>query len=228
MLSMQGVSVDLAGIAVLRDISLNLEPSKTYAILGRNGAGKTTLLRTLMGCTILKTGAVRFNLQDLGAVRTHQRANLGIGYAPEERVMFPTMTVQENLCLPCEAIGMSKALMKQRLNEAIQAVPQVEAMLARNASALSGGQGKIAALARALMVGTQLLLVDEPFQGLAPALAKQYADAISRLYQFRPNLCVVITESNRSLLDAVQCTVLTLERGQLGESPIDNPKKGST
>jgi ABC-type branched-subunit amino acid transport system ATPase component len=216
MLSMRGVSVDLAGIAMLRDISLNLEPAKTYAILGRNGAGKTTLLRTLMGCTVLKSGAISFNHQDLGSVQTHQRAKLGIGYAPEERVMFPTMTVQENLCLPCEAIGMGKTLMKQRLDEAIKAVPQVEAMLSRNASALSGGQGKIAALARALMVGTQLLLVDEPFQGLAPALAKQYADAISRLYQFRPNLCVVITESNRSLLDAVRCTVLTLERGQLG------------
>jgi ABC-type branched-subunit amino acid transport system ATPase component len=215
MLVMHGVSVDIAGITVLRDISLKLEPSKTYAIVGRNGAGKTTLLRSLMGFTTLQSGSIQFNGRDLASVQSHQRAALGIGYAPEERVMFPTMTVEENLRLPCEAIGLNAAMMSERLNDAKRAVPQIEALLPRSASALSGGQGKIAALARALMVGTQLLLVDEPFQGLAPALAKQYAEALSRLYQLRPDLCVVITESNRSLLDEVTCTTLTLERGQL-------------
>jgi ABC-type branched-subunit amino acid transport system ATPase component len=215
MLAMQDVSVDIAGITVLRDINLKLEPSKTYAIVGRNGAGKTTLLRSLMGFTTLKSGSIQFNGTDFAPVQSHQRAALGIGYAPEERVMFPTMTVEENLRLPCEAIGLNTAMISARLNDAKRAVPQIEALLPRSAAALSGGQGKIAALARALMVGTKLLLVDEPFQGLAPALAKQYAEALSRLYQLRPELCVVITESNRALLDAVTCTTLTLERGQL-------------
>jgi ABC-type branched-subunit amino acid transport system ATPase component len=215
MLELQGVSVDIAGITVLRDISLTLESSKTYAILGRNGAGKTTLLRSLMGFTLLKAGSIQFNHQDLGPVHSHQRAAMGIGYAPEERVMFPTMTVEQNLRLPCEAIGLSASVISERLEEAKHAVPQVEALLPRSAAALSGGQGKIAALARALMVGTKLLLVDEPFQGLAPALAKQYAEALSRLYKLRPELCIVITESNRSLLEPVSCSILTLERGQL-------------
>jgi ABC-type branched-subunit amino acid transport system ATPase component len=216
MLNMEKVSVDIAGNTVLRGIDLNLEPAKTYAIVGRNGAGKTTLLRTLMGFTTL-------NGTNLSGVQSHQRAALGIGYAPEDRVMFPTMTVQENLRLPCEAVGLSVSLINARLKEAIQAVPQIEALLPRSAAALSGGQGKIAALARALMVGTKLLLVDEPFQGLAPALAKQYAEALSRLYQLRPELCVVITESNRSLLDAVSCTTYLLERGQLDQSTPIQP-----
>jgi ABC-type branched-subunit amino acid transport system ATPase component len=223
MLNMEKVSVDIAGNTVLRGIDLNLEPAKTYAIVGRNGAGKTTLLRTLMGFTTLNEGGIHFNGTNLSGVQSHQRAALGIGYAPEDRVMFPTMTVQENLRLPCEAVGLSVSLINARLKEAIQAVPQIEALLPRSAAALSGGQGKIAALARALMVGTKLLLVDEPFQGLAPALAKQYAEALSRLYQLRPELCVVITESNRSLLDAVSCTTYLLERGQLDQSTPIQP-----
>jgi ABC-type branched-subunit amino acid transport system ATPase component len=224
MLDMEKVSVDIAGNTILRGVDLNLEPAKTYAIVGRNGAGKTTLLRTLMGFTSLNKGTILFNGTNLGNVQSYGRASLGIGYAPEERVMFPTMTVQENLRLPCEAIGFSETLIKERLKEAIQAVPQIEALLPRSAAALSGGQGKIAALARALMTGTKLLLVDEPFQGLAPALAKQYAEALSRLYQLRPELCILITESNRSLLDAVRCTTFVLERGQLDQPPQIYPK----
>ena len=102
-----------------------------------------------------------------------------------------------------------------RLQQAVAAVPLIEPMLERSASALSGGQGKMAALTRALMVGTHVLLLDEPFQGLAPTLARQYAEALSQLHHLRPDLCVVITESNRSLLDRVDCITLTLERGEL-------------
>ncbi len=98
-------------------------------------------------------------------------------------------------------------------------MPQIGQMLPRSAAALSGGQGKMAALARALMVGTRLVMVDEPFQGLAPALARQYAEALSRMYRLRPELCMVITESNRSLLDRVRCTTLSLERGELRVEP---------
>ena len=156
---------------------------------------------------------------DLLAQPSYGRAALGVGYAPEERVLFPTMTVQDNLRLPCEALGLRAADIDARLKQVLDTVPLIEPMLPRSAAALSGGQGKMAALARALMVGTRLLLVDEPFQGLAPALARQYADTLSRLYQLRPELCVVITESNRSLLDRVDCTTLTLERGEISVEP---------
>ena len=215
MLELTNVSVDIAGIPVLRGINVALQSGATYAVVGRNGAGKTTMLRTVMGFTALQAGAVLLAGRDLKTVAPFERAAMGVGYAPEERVLFPTMTVLDNLKLPCEAIGLSAAQINQRLDETLEVVPQIKDMLPRSAAALSGGQGKMAALARAVMVGTRLMLVDEPFQGLAPALAKQYADALSRMYRLRPELCLVITESNRALLDRVDCTTLTLERGEL-------------
>lgn len=215
MLVLDNVCVDIAGIRVLRGIHAEFKSGSSYAVVGRNGAGKTTLLRTLMGFMPTRGGAVTLEGADLLREPPHTRAAHGIGYAPEERVLFPTMTVLENLRLPCESIGMGAAAIDQRLQEAVAAVPLIEPMLARSAAALSGGQGKIAALARALMVGTHVLLLDEPFQGLAPTLARQYAEALSQLHHLRPELCIVITESNRSLLDRVKCTTLRLERGEL-------------
>ena len=215
MLVLKDISVDIAGIPVLRRVSVELASGCTYAIVGRNGAGKTTLLRTIMGFTTLREGRMALAGEDLRAQPSHRRAKLGVGYAPEERVLFPTMTVHENLRLPCEALGMKNAEIDQRVEQAVAVVPQIREMLPRSAAALSGGQGKMAALARALMVGTRLILVDEPFQGLAPALARQYAEALSRLHHLRPELCMVITESNRALLDRVECTTLALERGEL-------------
>lgn len=215
MLRLEDLSVDIAGIPVLRRLSVELKSGATYAVVGRNGAGKTTLLRSIMGFAPVKSGSISLAGTHLLTQPSHARAALGVGYAPEERVLFPTMTVLDNLRLPCEAIGMRSSDIKTRLKQVVDTVPLIEAMLTRSAAALSGGQGKMAALARALMVGTRLLLVDEPFQGLAPALARQYAQTLSRLYELRPDLCVVITESNRSLLDHVDCTTLTLERGEI-------------
>ncbi|RZL56546.1 MAG: ATP-binding cassette domain-containing protein [Variovorax sp.] len=229
MLRLENLSVDIAGIPVLRNLSVELQPATTYAVVGRNGAGKTTLLRTLMGFAAPRAGRIRLADTDLLAQPPYARAGLGVGYAPEERVMFPTMTVLANLRLPCEAIGMKGADIDRRVQEAVQAVPQIEEMLPRSAAALSGGQGKMAALARALMVGTRLLMVDEPFQGLAPALARQYAESLSRLFTLRPGLCVVITESNRSLLDRVDCQTLVLERGELSlDAPALPPNSSIT
>jgi ABC-type branched-subunit amino acid transport system ATPase component len=215
MLKLLDVVVDIAGIGVLRGISAEFKSGATYAILGRNGAGKTTLLRTIMGFTTVRSGAIHLGDSNLLAEPPHTRAAHGIGYAPEERILFPTMTVLENLRLPCESIGLPTAQIDARVQQAVAAVPLIEPMLTRSASALSGGQGKMAALTRSLMVGTHVLLLDEPFQGLAPTLARQYAEALSQLHRIRPDLCVVITESNRSLLDRVNCTTLTLERGEL-------------
>jgi ABC-type branched-subunit amino acid transport system ATPase component len=228
MLRLNDVCVDILGITVLRGLTVQLESGQTYAVVGRNGAGKTTLLRTIMGFTVLKQGSMTLAGHDLKMEAGHWRARNGIGYAPEDRVMFPTMSVAENLRLPCEAIGMKKPDIEERLAEAVQIVPQIKDMLSRSAAALSGGQGKMASLARALMVGTKLVLVDEPFQGLAPALARQYAEALSRMYELRPELCMVITESNRSLLDRVSCTTLTLERGELSVESATNKPEGSS
>lgn len=232
MLALADLEVAIAGVKVLRRLSVHLESGRTYAIVGRNGAGKTTLLRTIMGFTRISGGMIQLAGEssgtiDLIAQPAFRRAALGIGYAPEDRILFPTMTVRDNLRLPCEAIGVDADEIDRRLERATTAVPEIVPMLARSAAALSGGQGKMAALARALMLATRVLLVDEPFQGLAPALARQYAEALSRLHELLPQLCVVITESNRALLDRVNCERLSLERGELerDEPERDQPER---
>jgi branched-chain amino acid transport system ATP-binding protein len=215
MLKITNVSAQIAGITVLRNIDIEFNPGQLLAVVGRNGAGKTTLLRAIMGLLPLTAGSIAMEGTDLSKIAAHRRTEFGIGYAPEDRVMFPTFTVEDNLRLPCDVLGLSKSETDRRLARALDAVPQLEVMLPRSGAALSGGQGKIAALGRALMAGSKLVLLDEPFQGLAPVLASQYAESLRRLHKLAPELCIVVTESNRSLLRDLPDATLTLERGEL-------------
>jgi len=215
MLVVQGLNVELAGTLVLRDVNAELHAGSVVAVVGRNGAGKTTLLRALMGLVKLKSGRILFDDDELDKLPPHWRAEQGIGYAPEDRVIFPTLSVEENMRLPCEAHGLPKSEIDDRLAGVIEVVPQLQEMLKRSGAALSGGQGKMVALGRALMAGTRLVLLDEPFQGLAPVLAVQYAEALGRLRKVRPDLCIVVTESNASLLRDIPDQTWTMERGAL-------------
>lgn len=219
MLRLEQLCVDIAGVQVLRSISASMTAGTTVAVVGRNGAGKTTLLRSIMGLVQAKVGRVMLDDHNLLDMPAHARAGMGMGYAPEERIIFPTLTVLENLRLPCEVQGLSHTALQTRLEAVLAVVPQLQAMLPRSGAALSGGQGKMVALGRALMVGHRLVLLDEPLQGLAPALAQQYVESIGRLRQLRPDLCVVITESNASLLAHVPDQTWVLERGALSQHP---------
>ena len=215
MLTLENISVTIAGISVLRGISAQLSRGSIVAVVGRNGAGKTTLLRLIMGFLPGHGGLVQLDGEDMSLVPARDRARLGIGYAPEDRVLFPTFSVEENMRFPCEVIGMPRRAVDERLAETLTIVPELEAMLPRSAAALSGGQGKMVALGRAIMAGERLVLLDEPFQGLAPVLAQQYSASLDRLHQARPELCVVITESNRRLLRDIPTKTMILERGEL-------------
>jgi ABC-type branched-subunit amino acid transport system ATPase component len=215
MLKIDHVSASIAGNTVLRGVSTEFSAGQLLAVVGRNGAGKTTLLRAIMGLLPLSAGTIAMNGDDLSRVPAHRRTSLGIGYAPEDRVMYPTFSVEENLRLPCDVLGLGVAEIDQRLARVLEVVPQLREMLPRSGSALSGGQGKMAALGRALMVGTRLVLLDEPFQGLAPVLASQYSESLRRLHEIAPELCIVVTESNRSLLRDLPDATLILERGEL-------------
>ena len=220
MLTIQNLSVSLAGSPVLRALSLTVHAGTTTAVVGRNGAGKTTLLRSIMGLVTPSSGTIHLDEENLTQAPAYGRTGVGIGYAPEDRVMFPTLSVEDNLRLPCEVLGLSREETDRRLARVLEVVPQLKEMLGRSGAALSGGQGKMAALGRALMVGTKLVLLDEPFQGLAPVLAGQYAESLRRLHQVAPELCIVVTESNRSLLRDLPDATLTLERGELvAEAP---------
>jgi branched-chain amino acid transport system ATP-binding protein len=216
----EGISKQFDGVAALTPIDLAIPSGQLVALLGPSGSGKTTLLRLIMGFMPQHDGQVQFDGHNLDRVPARDRARLGIGYAPEDRVMFPTFSVEENLRFPCEVIGMTRAQVDARLEETLTIVPELKAMLARSGAALSGGQGKMAAFGRAVMAGQRMVLLDEPFQGLAPVLAQLYAQSLHRLHQARPQLCIVITESNRGLLKDIPTHTLVLERGALLEGNL--------
>jgi branched-chain amino acid transport system ATP-binding protein len=215
MLTLEKLNVDLAGNRILRDVTAQFDRAKTIGVVGRNGAGKTTLLRAIMGLIKLRSGSIALDGTDLTNKAGHIRAALHMGYAPEDRVIFPTMTVEENLRMPCEVQGQSAQEIEQRLATVLNVVPQIEPMLKRSGSALSGGQGKMVALGRAIMIGTRVLMLDEPFQGLAPKLGLEYTEALSRLKELQPDVCVIITESNIKLLGHIPDQIWTIERGSL-------------
>lgn len=216
MLNIEKLNVNLAGNRILREVSVQFDSGTTVGIVGHNGAGKTTLLRSIMGLVKAESGRMRLQGNiDLMALAPHLRTRYGIGYAPENRVIFPTLSVRENLRLPCEVLALKETEIRQRLDRVVETVPELAPMLDRSGAALSGGQGKMVALGRALMVGSHLLLLDEPFQGLAPILAHQYTDALSRLKRNLPEVCVVITESNVKLLADIPDQVWHIERGAI-------------
>jgi branched-chain amino acid transport system ATP-binding protein len=215
MLRLEDVSVDIAGVPVLRGVSLRVPPGGRVALIGRNGAGKTTTLRTLMGLISPRGGSIMLDGQECVAVPAHRRARLGIGYAPEERRLFGSFTVRENLLLPAQVLGLPNAEVSRRLEAVFALLPELRDFAARRAAGLSGGQGKMVALGRALMVGTRAVLLDEPFQGLAPALALRYAEALGRLRSHLPNVALLITESSPDLLQSLVNGTFVIERGEI-------------
>jgi ABC-type branched-subunit amino acid transport system ATPase component len=215
MLRMRSVRVSLAGVVVLRDVSIDLAPGKTTVLVGRNGAGKTTTLRTIMGLLPVEAGSLALDDVDLTKLASHRRAHLGIGYAPEDRRLIPAFSVEENLLLPALALGWSVTTRRHRLAGVYDLLPEVAALRLRSGGQLSGGQGKMVALGRALMVGTRAVLLDEPFQGLAPALARNYAATLVRLREQHRDLALLVTESSPQLLDKVVDVSLRIERGQV-------------
>ena len=214
-LALDGASVDIAGVPVLRRIALAVPPGGRVALIGRNGAGKTTTLRALMGLLPLREGRVVIAGKDATAMPSHHRARHGIGYAPEERRLFGSFTVQQNMLLPAEVLKLDAAERQRRLDQVLALLPELRDLAPRRAAGLSGGQGKMVALGRALMIGTSAVLLDEPFQGLAPALALRYAEALGRLHEALPDVAILITESNPELLRPLVERTYVIERGEI-------------
>jgi branched-chain amino acid transport system ATP-binding protein len=216
MLRLEQVRVRFHDQVVLRDVNMDVPASRTTVLIGRNGAGKTTILRAIMGVLPSESGRIIFDGSDLATVPSHHRARLGIGYAPEERRLIPDFSVEDNLLLPAVSLRFASDERKRRLDEIFTLLPEVAALRHRSGGVLSGGQGKMVALGRALMIGTRYVLLDEPFQGLAPALALTYANTLARLRQSRPELGLLITESTPRLLDKIVDSSLVIERGEIG------------
>lgn len=226
MLTFDKVNVSIAGVHVLRRVSFRLKPGATCALIGHNGAGKTTTVRTIMGFTH-GTGSVMLGGEEISRVAPHLRPGLGIGYAPEDRRLFSAFTVEENVLLPARIGGLMEAETARRLERAYSVLPELKELAGRPAGSVSGGQGKMIALGRALMLGTRLVILDEPFQGLAPVLAQRYAEALKRLRARDPDITLLITESNPKLLEAFADTVMTMERGEILANTGDVPVTGT-
>jgi branched-chain amino acid transport system ATP-binding protein len=223
MLRMRSVGAGFGSFVVLRDVSLDLLPGKTAVLVGRNGAGKTTMLRTIMGLVPVERGEISLDGMDLMAKPAHARAALGVGYAPEDRRLIASFTVEDNLLLPMLAVGAPARVRAQRLAEIYDVMPELAELRARPGGYLSGGQGKMAALGRALMVGTRVVLLDEPFQGLAAALANSYAETLRRVRRQRKDLALLVTESSPKLVHHIADTVLRIERGSIAVADLDAP-----
>lgn len=163
MLEVNGVSVKIGAILALKNFTLNIKKGEMIALIGRNGAGKTTLLKSIMGVNKLSDGIIKFNDINLANSASHERAALGIGYMPEDRGLIPELTVEENIVLPSWSIQNLDS--DERLGLVYKIMPELKEMSDRKALLLSGGQQKMAALGRALVLGTQLLLLDEPYLG---------------------------------------------------------------
>ena len=164
MLEVKDLHVSIESVQVLRGLSLSLGTGAMSGLVGRNGAGKTSFMRSVMGHLQPTSGTIVFNGEDLTKLPPEARASLGIGYMPEDRGLVPELTVEENILIP---LWVSPSLkLQDRLDFVYGVLPEVKAMSSRKALLLSGGQQKLVALARALAIGTKLLLLDEPFGAL--------------------------------------------------------------
>src|SRR6478736_6772878 len=198
MLSFENVNVAIADAPVLRNVSFSLQPGVSAALIGLNG-------------------------EDLRPVAPHRRPGLGLGYAPEDRRLFSAFTVEENILLPGRVAKLNPEETRRRLERAYSVLPELKELAKRPAGSVSGGQGKMVALGRALMLGTRLIILDEPFQGLAPVLAQRYAEALRRLRSQDRDITLLITESNPKLLATFANTTLTIERGEVALTEAARP-----
>lgn len=209
LLSLTGIELAFGHVALLDRISLHVERGERIGLIGRNGAGKTTLMRSVMGHLAPSQGRILFEGQDLAAIPKHGRATLGIGYMPEDRGLVPELTVEENILVP---VWTSKTLKEAaRLKFVYDVLPELVEMRHRRALLLSGGQQKLVALARALAVGTRLLLLDEPFEGVAPALSQRLGDVIGNLRGGQ--MAVLISQSDLNHSRRLVDTEFVIERG---------------
>ena len=211
MLKINKINVNIGLIQILKNVSLDLEKGQMVGLIGRNGAGKTTLLRAIMGILKTKTGDIVFEDNNLTELPSQRRAYLSIGYMPEDRKLIPSMTAEENILTPVWSTNIKD--WEKRLEWIYDIIPEAIELKDRPSTSLSGGQQKLIALSRALMVGSKLLLLDEPSEGIAPALTKRIIDILNNLK--KEGVTTLIAESNAGHYQGMLDKSFLIERGEV-------------
>ncbi|TYR81716.1 urea ABC transporter ATP-binding subunit UrtE [Priestia megaterium] len=213
MLTVSNLNVGYDQSIVLHDISIEVAKGKVVAILGRNGVGKTTLVKTLIGLLKPSDGQIKWNGEDLQELRPEQRVKRGIGYVPQGRDIFSTLTIEENLLLGLEALPQKPK--KEAIPEHIfELFPVLKEMLHRKGGDLSGGQQQQLAIARALVGNPQLLVLDEPMEGIQPSIVQLIEDVIEQIAK-EHNVGVILVEHNVDLALASSDTFYILDHGEI-------------
>jgi branched-chain amino acid transport system ATP-binding protein len=213
-LRLENVSVSIGPVAILRSVSLGVGVGEFAGLIGRNGAGKTTLLRAVMGLLPVAGGSLSYEERSLVELPTHRRISLGMGYMPEDRRLVPGLSVEENVLLPAWSARFTDNA--SRLQRVYDTIPEVFQLRERKALHLSGGQQKLVALARAMIAGSRLLLLDEPFEGVAPVLARRLAQVIAGLRQ--TGVSAILSESSLAHAHGLLDRVFTIDRGAVSAS----------
>jgi len=210
MLNLSKVRAGYGETVVLEDVDLELPERGALAVLGRNGVGKTTLLATVMGHTSFHSGQVSFNGKAISHLPVYERCRLGIGYVPQERLIFPSLTVHENL-------DVARRPGRWTLDAVYELFPRLKERRAAFGNQLSGGEQQMLAIGRALMGNPSLLLMDEPLEGLAPIIVEALLKALKKLIA-EDSLAVVLVEQHAKLALQVTQSAMVLNRGRVSYS----------
>jgi branched-chain amino acid transport system ATP-binding protein len=214
LLALDSVTAGYGAAVVVDDVSLSLGQGDTLAVLGRNGMGKTTLLKTIVGLTSLKRGSVRWLGNDLGAEPVHRRVSGGLGWVPQERGMFPSLTVEEHLT----AVARPGAWNLERVYRLFPRLVERRENLGHR---LSGGEQQMLAIGRALILNPELLLLDEPMEGLAPVMVQTLRHVIKKLVD-EAGMAIILVEQHARLALSLTQNVIVLDRGRVVHRSTSN------
>jgi len=207
LLQLKGVRAGYGDAVVLNDISLEMADKSSLAILGRNGVGKSTLLLTIMGFTRMTRGSIHWHGEDITRVAPFKRARGGIGWVAQEREIFPSLTVEENLTVTARSGHWT-------LERIYDLLPRMKERRSNKGNQLSGGEQQMLALGRALLTNPSLLLLDEPFEGLAPIIVEELAAAIRRMLA-EQGTAFILVEQHAQMALALTENAIVLERGNI-------------
>ena len=206
-LKLDSIRAGYGATVVLEDVGFSLDERQALAVLGRNGVGKTTMLATIMGLTTFHSGSIEFRGRKIEKLQVHERARLGIGYVPQTRDVFPSLSIEENLAVAARPGRWS-------LERVYDLFPRLAERRSHMGNQISGGEQQMLAIGRALMGDPSLLLLDEPLEGLAPIIVDTLLAAIQRLAR-EEALTVVLVEQSAKLALEVTDQALVLNRGRI-------------